>query len=508
MTSSISSDSSAQESGSEYGIRQRAGWLLGPGILLLTLLLDPPTGLSVEGWRTAGVAGLMATFWICESIPIPVTALLPFVLFPALQLAGIRETAAPYANPIIYLFFGGFILAMGMQKWNLHKRVAIHLISRVGTSPTRVVAGFMITSAFLSMWCSNTATTMMLLPIALSVTALFENKVGESGNRKICAALMLAVAYGATTGGMGTLIGTPPTAMLAGYMDDLYGIQIGFAQWMLIGIPIVIVTLVIVYFVLTRIVYRLDTKPVPEVAELIREQKSGLGKMSREEKMVAMVFILTAGLWVFQPLLTAWLPMLSDTVIAMAGAMLLFLVPVSLKRGEFLMDWKTAKGLPWDVLILFGGGLSLAANIQNHGLSQYLGEMCKALDGIPLWLILVIVSFSILMITELTSNTATAATFLPVAAAVGVSLGENPLLFMIPTVLAANCSYMLPVGTPPNAIVFGSGMIRLPEMARAGMLLNIAMVPVLVCMVWFLAPFIFDVEFGTLPEWVGTLLTE
>jgi sodium-dependent dicarboxylate transporter 2/3/5 len=492
----------AIEHPANFGLRQWSGWILGPGALLATLLLPPPDGLSVEGWRTAGTAMLMAIFWICESVPIPVTALLPLVLFPALHLGDIRETAAPFANPVIYLFLGGFLIALAMQRWGLHRRVAINLIGAMGTRPARLVGGFLIASAIVSMWVSNTATALMMLPIAVSIIQMIPVTPDNARARqRFAAALMLAVAYGATTGGMATLIGTPPNALLAAYMSKVYGFTIGFGQWMLLGVPVMLVTLPLVYLVLTRVSFKLDPGEIPGMAERIKAERAGLGRWSRGEIGVLVVFALTALGWIFQPLLAKSLPMLNDTTIAILGGLLLFFIPISLKRGEFLMNWEATKGLPWDVLLLFGGGLSLAGNIEKHGLSRYLGSLCAGLEGVPMMAILCVVCFGILMLTELTSNTATAATFLPIAAALGTSLGENPLLFLIPTALAANCSYMLPVGTPPNAIVFGSGYITLPQMAKAGMWLNVLLVPVLIGLLLLLGRFVFGIEPGVLPAW-------
>lgn len=491
------------ENPSAYGLRQWSGWIIGPGALLLTLLLPPPEGLSVEGWRTAGAALLMAAWWISEAVPIPVTALVPLVLFPALHLGDIRETAAPFANPIIYLFLGGFVIALAMQRWNLHLRVAISLIGAMGTRPKRIVAGFLLSSAFISMWVSNTATALMMLPIALSVAQLLPASERSRPEAKAFrVALVLSVAYGATTGGMGTLIGTPPNALLAAFVEKVYGVTIGFGQWMLLGVPVVLVALPTVYLILTRVSFKLGREELPGMAELIRSERSRLGRFSRGEKIVSIVFLATALGWIFQPALARFIPLLSDTTIAMLGALALFLIPVDWRRGQFAMDWAATKSLPWDVLLLFGGGLSLASNIEKHGLSRYLGDLAGALDGFPMIVTLCVICFGILMLTELTSNTATAATFLPIAAAIALSLGQNPLLFLIPTALAANCSYMLPVGTPPNAIVFGSGEVTLPQMARAGMWMNVLLVPIIIGMVMLLGPLVFGLQFDVVPAWV------
>lgn len=486
--------------GRDLGRRQWIGWVLGPLALLLTLVLPAPDGLTAAGWRTAGVAMLMAIWWITEALPIPVTALVPLVLFPALEIGTIKEVAAPYANPLVFLFLGGFLIALAMQRWNLHRRVAIGLIGALGTRPNRIIAGFLLAGALISMWVSNTATALMMLPIATSVLALVPANDTGTG-RDFRPALLLAVAYGATTGGMATLIGTPPNALLAGFLSRIYDYEIGFARWMMIGLPVTLMALPVVYWVLTRVVFRLGGEPVAGMVELLADQRKSLGAFSRGEIIVAVVFVLTALGWIFRPLLEQWAPMLSDTTIAIAGALALFMIPVNVRRGEFAMDWAATKGLPWDVLLLFGGGLSLAEAIQSQGLSEYLGTLCGGLEGLPVLLIMAILCFGILMLTELTSNTGTAATFLPIVAAVAISLGQNPLLFLIPTALAANCSYMMPVGTPPNAIVFGSGMLSLPQMARAGFLLNLLLVPIVVIAVWLLGPVLFELKLDVIPDW-------
>jgi sodium-dependent dicarboxylate transporter 2/3/5 len=352
------------------------------------------------------------------------------------------------------------------------------------------------------MWVSNPATALMMLPIAISVVHLFPQTAHASRElRDFGTALLLAVAYGATTGGMATLIGTPPNALLAGYVSEVYQITIGFAQWMVVGVPIALVALGCVYVVLTRLMFTLDARPVPGMATLIADERASLGRVGRGELAVAAVFVLTAAGWIFQPLIARAFPLTSDTTVGIMGALLLFMIPVNLRRGEFVMTWEATKAVPWGVLLLFGGGLSLAGIIERHGLSVYLGGLAGGLEGLPILIVLAVVCFGILLLTELTSNTATAATFLPITAALALSLGQNPLLFLIPTALAANCSYMLPVGTPPNAIVYGSGLITLPQMARAGFLLNVVLVPVIVSLLLLLGPAVFDLEIGVIPEW-------
>jgi sodium-dependent dicarboxylate transporter 2/3/5 len=488
-----------------FGRRQVAGWMIGPALLLLTFVVPAPEGLSELGWRTAGVAALMAVWWICEPIPIPATSLLPMALFPLLGIVDMRGASAPYAHPIIYLFFGGFLLALAMERWGLHRRIALGLIGVMGTRPTRIVAGFMIASAFLSMWVSNTATALMMLPIAISVIALLEiqaeDEVAKQHADRFALVLLLAVAYSATIGGLGTLIGTPPNALLAAFLNQNYGLRIGFAEWMLIGVPVVLVGIPLAWLLLTRVIFRVEGMEITGAREVIAIERSRLGAFSKQERAVAIIFSLTALGWVTQPFLVQFFPLITDTGIALLGGLALFMTPVNIRRGQFLMNWETAKKAPWDVFLLFGGGLSLASAIEAHGVAAWLGTMFDGAGAIPIILLVAAVCGLILMLTELTSNTATAATFLPVIAAVAITIGENPLLLLIPAAMAANCAFMLPVGTPPNAIVFGSGRISLPQMAKAGWWLNVSFVVLIVAMVYVLGPIVFGIEQGVLPDW-------
>ena len=492
-----------------FGRRQLVGWVAGPALLLLTVFLPAPEGLNELGWRTAGVAGLMAIWWICEPIPIPATSLLPMVLFPLLGIVDIRGAAAPYAHPIIYLFFGGFLIALAMERWNLHRRIALGLVGLMGTQPSRIVGGFMVAAAFLSMWVSNTATALMMLPIALSVTSLLEAQAHSEEDKAHAATftlvLLLSVAYSSTIGGLGTLIGTPPNALLAAFLSQTFDVRIGFGEWMLIGVPTVMIGIPLAWFLMTRVIFRLKGMEIPGAAEAIGRERGKLGPLSASEAKVAVIFGLTALGWVTQPLLVQVFPLISDTGIALLGGLLLFLTPVDIRKGEFLMNWETAKRAPWDVFLLFGGGLSLASMIEKHGVAEWIGAFFAGAEAIPVLLLVAIVCALILMLTELTSNTATAATFLPVIAAVAISVGEHPLLLLVPAAMAANCAFMLPVGTPPNAIVFGSGRIPLPEMAKAGIWLNLTFVLLIVGMVYALGPLVFGIEFGVLPDWASKL---
>lgn len=483
--------------------RARVAGLAGGLALFAALLLAPaPAGLDPAGWRTAAIAALMAVWWITEAIPIPATALLPLVLFPVLGVAPIDAAAAPYANPIIFLFLGGFLLAIGMQRWNLHRRIALTVIRLVGTGPRRIVLGFLLATAFLSMWVSNTATAMMMLPIGLSVTALLDEAGDPRARRNFGIGLALAIAYGANVGGLGTLIGTPPNALLAGFFSQAYGIEIGFAQWMLFGVPLVLIGLPLVYAALLWL-YPIGGLRLAGGSDLIRDELRALGAPRGPEIAVAAVFAAVAACWIASPLLAERVPGLSDAGIAMAGALALFLIPADLKRRVFVLDWRSAEELPWGVLILFGGGLSLAESIRATGLADYIGELLGGLGGMPILLVVLAVVLTILLLTEMTSNTATAAAFLPVVASLAVGLGENPLLLAVPAVLAASCAFMLPVGTPPNAIVFGSGLVTLPQMARAGIALNLVFVALITALAYVLLPLVFGVELGRVPAWAA-----
>jgi sodium-dependent dicarboxylate transporter 2/3/5 len=479
------------------------GLLLGPAASALMLAAGPPAGLEPAAWHTAAVAVLMAVWWMTEAVPIPATALLPLALFPLLGVAKVREAAAPFAHPLVFLLMGGFLIALAMQRWNLHRRIALTLIGVFGTAPRRLIAGFMLATALLSMWVSNTATTLMMLPIALSVVQLFEREGRGASDPNFPVALMLGIAYAASIGGMATLIGTPPNAFMAAFMLDTYGVTIGFAQWLLIGLPLVAVMLPLAWLALTRVACPVRPAPVEGVGRAIAAELAAMGPVSRGERVVLAVFAVTAAAWIFRPQLSALVPglNLTDTVIAMAGALALFVIPVDWKRRVFALDWEWAQKLPWGVLVLFGGGLSLAAAIKATGLAVWIGGATGTLAGASVVVIVVVVTTLIILLTELTSNTATTATFLPVVAAVAVSLGENPLLLVVPAALAASCAFMMPVATPPNAIVFGSGYLTIRQMIRAGVWLNVIGLAVIVGLGYSIMLVVLGVQPGVLPIW-------
>jgi sodium-dependent dicarboxylate transporter 2/3/5 len=490
---------------SEYGLRQKFGLFSGAGLFALMLVLPPLPGLSEAAWMTAAVTVLMAVWWVSEAIPIPATALLPIVLFPLLGISSIGAATAPFANPIIYLFMGGFIIALAMEKSNLHKRIALNVIRIVGTKPHAIIAGFMLSSAFISMWVSNTATALMMLPIALSVVHLVEDKEDMANktlqyNFSLC--LVLCIAYGCNIGGIGTLIGTPPNALMAGYMLENYDVNIGFATWMMIGVPLVIVSLPLVYLLLTRVLFPIKLKEIPGGKELIESELRKAGSMSKAEKIVMWVFLFTATMWIapsllreFVPALRDSIPVISDTVVAIMGAMLLFLIPVNFKRGEFALGWEDTQRLPWDILVLFGGGLALAAGISSTGLAEWMGDAMRGLDTWSSLALMVASLTLIIFLTEITSNTATAAAFMPILASIALALNIDPLILVVPAAIGASCAFMLPVATPPNAIVFGSGFVSLPQMAKAGLSVNIMMIMVITVLMYLMMGWVFGVTF-------------
>ncbi len=472
---------------------QKVGLLLGPLAGGAMLAAGPPDALTIPAWHTAAMGVLMAIWWATEAVPIAVTALLPLVAFPLLRIAGIDETAAPFANRVIFLFLGGFVVAIAMQRWELHRRIALTLLARAGNSGRTLIAGFMAAAAGLSMWVSNTSTTMMLLPIAVSVVAAVGNSVESFHERHrddFNHALLLGIAYGASIGGMATLVGTPPNAMLAAFVQASYGETIDFARWMLVGVPLALAMLPLAWLVLTRFAFRIEFRLSAEGRESLARMKAELGPVTRPEKRVAIVFAAMASTWMLRPLLVKLpgLEGLDDAGIAMAGAVSLFLIPSGDRTDPMLLRWRHAERLPWGVLLLFGGGLSLAAAVSETGLADWIGGSLHAVAALPLPLLVLAVAALIIFLTELTSNTATTATFLPVVGAIAIEAGINPVVLTVPVALAAGCAFMLPVATPPNAIVFGSGLLRIPRMARAGLLLNISGIVLVTLAALFLAP--------------------
>ena len=472
---------------------QVVGLFLGPLIAGLMIFAGPPENLSQPGWMTASVGILMAVWWATEAVPIAVTALLPIVVFPLFGIATIQDTTAPYANKVIYLFLGGFIVAFAMQRWNLHRRMALTVLQHVGGNGRSLVGGFMLASAIISMWVMNTSTTMMLLPIAVSIIAVIHKTVDgldDKAKDNFQYSLLLGIAYGATIGGMATLVGTAPNAMFAAFMQETYGTEIDFSRWMLVGLPLSAMMLPLAWLILTRFAFKVDFKTSDEGKAALRQLKEELGAITVPEKRVATVFVLMAATWVLRPLLVTLpgLSALDDSGIAMAGGIALFLIPSGEKSDPLLLRWTYAERLPWSVLILFGGGLTLASAVTRTGLAEWLGSSLQTIGALPLFALVIVAATMIIFLTELTSNIATTATFLPVVGAIAIESGYDPIVLAVPVTLAASCAFMLPVATPPNAIVFGSGMLTIPKMVRAGMMLNIVGIFLVSIVALYLAP--------------------
>ncbi len=492
-----------------------ARWIglgLAPILALMVWVLLPAEVRGAGGEVVMGPAGrivaavgvFMATLWITEALPIAATALLPIALFPLLTGGKISaaQAAAPYAEDVIFLFMGGFMMALAMERWGLHRRLALSIVLLVGTRPAALVAGFMIASAALSMWVSNTATVVMMLPIATSVITLVRREIekaggqvptGAGGQFNFAVCLLLGTAYGASIGGVGTIIGTPPNIFMVEHLMQL-GIEISFARWMLVGVPFVIVFIPIAWAVLTRVVYPIRIREIPGGRALIRRELEIQGPMSRAELAVLVVFLITAILWVTRPMLarieigsSSWRPLagVNDSVIAIGAALVLFGLPVDWKRGVFLLTWEQAVKLPWGTLLLFGGGLSLAAAVRSSGLAEAIGLGVQSMQNVPEWLLVLAVITLLVFLTELTSNTATIATFLPVLSAIALGLGIEPILLIVPATISVSLAFMMPVATPPNAIVFGSGEITIAQMCKAGLWLNIIGIALVFLLTYF-----------------------
>ncbi len=474
---------------------KKIGLILGVSILTMTLLLPAPADMSESAWRTAGVALLLAVWWATEVLPIPVTSLLPVLLFPALGIMSMEDSTAPYAAPAIFLLLGGFIIATGLAKWNLHRRIALNILVRVGDSPAALIGGFMGATALISMWISNTASTLMMIPIAMSLAGeMVKDEIDQ--HQKFILCLILGIAYSASIGGLGTIIGTPPNLFVVSFMKQNYGIDISFVDWMIFGVPVVIVMTTLAWFVLTKWAFSFDLhgEHISKVA--IYTELKKMGGMTLPEKRLTAVFIFIAMAWILRvPVqenfgILLWL---NDAMIAVGGAVLMFIIPAGLSQGNntALMDWDNASKIPWGVLLLFGGGLSLADAIKDTGLAAWIGAGLSGLPHLDLLLMMLVLVTLVIFLTELTSNTATTATLLPILAVLAASSGIDPMLLFAPTALAASCAFMLPVATAPNAVVYSTGQVKISQMANAGLKLNLVAIVIVSGMSYALVPLVF-----------------
>jgi sodium-dependent dicarboxylate transporter 2/3/5 len=507
---------------SQKTLTQKIGLSLGPVLFFLVLLTDLEPGKPLVT-RMAAVAVLMATWWITDAIPLAATALLPMILYPLLGILKGKATAPIYFNSTIFLFLGGFMIALTMEKWNLHKRIALWIIRQVGGGPSRIVLGFMAAAAFLSMWISNTATAIMMLPIGLAIILKMEEDFEEKDTHAFAVGLMLGIAYACSVGGIATLVGTPPNLSFARIFEITFpkATPITFGQWFLMGLPLSLIMVFVSWVLLTKVFFRSPDRLKVD-RTIVETEYKGLGSIIFEEKVVLAVFAATALLWVFRKSLKlgfvtipGWselLPfpkLIDDGTVALCMAMIMFLIPTRSAGASSptIMSPDVMKRLPWNIVILFGGGFALAKGFQVTGLSTVVGNHFAGLAGISPIIMILLIFLTLTFLTELTSNTATTEMILPILASVAVAINMNPLFLMIPATLSASCAFMMPVATPPNAIVFGSGRISISEMARVGVFLNLLGVIIITVVFYLLAAPVFGVDPGTFPEWAKHLAT-
>ncbi|MDG1191805.1 MAG: SLC13 family permease [Flavobacteriaceae bacterium] len=483
-------------------MQKRIGFLLGPLGFFLLLFIGPFEGLSQEGQAVLATTFWVAIWWITEAVPIAATALLPIVLFPLSGGMELSTTTAAFGHRFVFLYLGGFLIAIGIEKWNLHKRIAINIISFIGSDVRYVILGFMVATSFLSMWISNTATSVMMLPIGIAIIKELKDNPAtvEDENKIFGKALMLGIAYSASIGGVATLIGTPPNLVLAGVISETYGYEITFLEWFLFGFPISITLLIFCWVYLTRVAYTFKQTEFPGGKAEITRLKKELSPISYEEKRVAIVFALAGFCWISRSyLLQGFLPALDDTTIAIAFGLLLFVLP-SKNKKKALLNWKDTTQLPWGIILLFGGGMALAKAFETSGLAIWLGELMTAFGELPLFVLILLLVTAVNFLTEITSNLATTAMLLPVLAPLALEVGVHPFGLMVGAAVAASCAYMLPVATPPNAVVFGSGYLKIPDMVSRGIAMNLFSILLITLLVYFLLPVLWEIDLSAFPQ--------
>ena len=500
---------------SDFPIKKIIGFIIAPLLFLFFVFFGDLEPGNPQVTYTLAIALLMALWWVTEVIPLAITALIPVVLFPFFGIMDGKEVSSAYFNHVIFLFIGGFIVALAMQKWNLHKRIALKILSYTGSSPARILLGFMFASAFLSMWISNTATAMMMVPILLSIISKLEDHLEPEELNKYSIGLLLGVAYGSSIGGIATLVGTPPNLSFARIFQIMFpdAPEISFSTWFVFAAPISMI-----FFVITWVYLYQRFKPKVDKAKLsgieFNTEYKELGKATFEERSIFIVFVSLAILWLTRkgieigsfriPGWSEWLMApnyINDGTVAIALALILYFIPSRTEKGKMIMDWETTSKLPWNIVLLFGGGFALASGFKESGLSIWFGEQLSGASALHPLLIILIISFTVTFLTELTSNTATIEMLLPVLAGLAVSIEVNPLILMLPATLSASMAFMLPVATPPNAIVFGSNRLRIMDMARAGFVLNLIGMVIITLVTYYWGTWIFDFDPTVLPEW-------
>ncbi len=477
----------------------------GPIAFLILELIGKPKSLNAEAYHVFCSTVWIALWWVLEAVPLAVASLLPIVLFPLTGALDIGTTTLSFGHKYIFLYLGGFMIAIAIERWNLHKRIALNIIAIIGSNVSQIILGFMIATGFLSMWISNTATSVMMLPIGMALVTQFKSatdnpKLGEDFGK----ALMLAIAYSASIGGFATLIGTPPNLVLAGILEELYNYKITFVQWMTFGLPISVVLIVICWKYLSHVAYKFRNQKLPGGKEEIQRLLKGLGKTSYEEKAVLIVFVLTALAWISRSLLEKVIPTIDDTIIAVFFGVSLFIIPTKDNKRQ-LITWDEAVKLPWGIILLFGGGLALAKGFSETGLAEWIALQMSQMDGFSMILLILILVAMVNLLTEITSNLATTAMLLPVLAPMALSFNLHPLMIMASVTIAASCAFMLPVATPPNAVVFGSGYLRIPDMVRSGVIMNIISIILITIATYLLLPYLWSIDPNQFPDAFKTL---
>ena len=483
-------------------MKKKIGLILGPLTFFVFLIFGQFEGLSNSGQSVLASTLWIAIWWVTEAIPIAATALLPIILFPLSQGMELPTTTESYGHKYVFLYLGGFLIAIGIEKWNLHKRIAINIISIIGIDVRKVILGFMIATSFLSMWISNTATSVMMLPIGVAIIKQLKDNPAslENENTIFGKALMLGIAYSASIGGIATLIGTPPNLVMAGVISEIYNYEITFFRWFIFGFPISIILLFFCWYYITRVAYVFNQREFPGGRSEVKRLKNDLGPISYEEKIIAIIFALAGFCWITRSfLLQSILPVLDDTIIAISFGLILFVIPSKAKTNT-LLNWKDTIQLPWGVIILFGGGMAIAKAFEISGLAIWLGELMTTLNALPFFILILFLIAAVNFLTEITSNLATTAMILPVLASLAFEIGVHPFGIMIGAAVAASCAFMLPVATPPNAIVFGSGYLKIPDMVSRGIVLNIFSIILIAVMVYFILPLLWDINLNNFPD--------
>ena len=478
------------------------GLIIGPLLFLAIMIFVDAEGLSFEAKCILASTAWMAVWWVTECVPISVTALLPIVLFPLTGGMDLATTTAAYGHKLVFLFVGGFLIALAIEKWHLHKRLALNIIRVTGSNKSRVILGFMLATAFLSMWISNTATSIMILPVGLAIISQLKDdpKTIENENEVFGKSLMIAIAYSASIGGMATLIGTPPNMVLAGVVEESYGIKLNMFDWMKFGVPLSSFLLIICWLYLTKIAFKFKNEEFSAGKEEILRQINKLGSFSNEEIKVLIVFTLTALGWIFRGSIETIFPMIDDTIIAIFFAVTLFIIPTkNHKSNTTLLVWNDTVKLPWGILILFGGGMAIASAFGKSGLALWIADLLQNLNDVSLFLIILIIVTSINLLTEVTSNMATTAMLLPVLVTIALAIEVHPYFLLVSATLAASCAFMLPISTPPNAVVFGSGFLKIEDMFKKGIWMNLISIITITLVVYFTLPYVFEMTAELLP---------